>query len=140
METTTSISTPPVARPSWREQEAPYTYTCKWKDASGLEQFLCIREDHMDSLLAQVKVLTGLIRKSQEHHAAADRTEAKGLRTEADRTPPSPSPSVLSTQPSALPAAGWCALHQVAMERKSNGKGQWYSHALPGGGWCKGKQ
>ena len=35
---------------------------------------------------------------------------------------------------------GWCARHQVAMERRSNAKGTWWSHWLADENrWCRGK-
>ena len=35
---------------------------------------------------------------------------------------------------------GWCARHQVAMERRSNAKGTWLSHWLADEErWCRGK-
>ena len=35
---------------------------------------------------------------------------------------------------------GWCARHQVAMERRSNAKGTWLSHLLADENrWCRGK-
>jgi hypothetical protein len=56
-------------------------------------------------------------------------------------------------QPAALPAAqpaapqppleeraDWCAIHGVAMPLQTNERGQWHSHRLPEGGWCKGKR
>jgi hypothetical protein len=50
-----------------------------------------------------------------------------------------------SMAPAATPSASaapadWCALHQVAMEQRSNAKGTWYSHWLVSEQrYCKGK-
>jgi hypothetical protein len=42
-------------------------------------------------------------------------------------------------EPPAVPA-GWCALHQVPMEQRSNAKGTWYSHWVASEQrYCKGK-
>jgi len=65
---------------------------------------------------------------------------------EAQAVPPAPvpwNPGVLpSGSPPPPPAAnvpeGWCPLHQVAMEHRSNAKGSWYSHRLSDGTYCKG--
>src|SRR5262245_10117079 len=34
---------------------------------------------------------------------------------------------------------GWCAVHNVQMQRQSNARGSWFSHRAPDGGWCRGK-
>jgi len=39
----------------------------------------------------------------------------------------------------APPPEGWCALHQVPMELRSNERGSWWSHRLADGSYCKGK-
>jgi hypothetical protein len=33
---------------------------------------------------------------------------------------------------------GWCSLHNVAMERRQNARGTWWSHELENGHYCKG--
>ena len=52
-------------------------------------------------------------------------------------------PSAPSQAPDTTPPAsqdGWCARHQVAMERRSNAKGSWWSHWLADEErWCRGK-
>ena len=52
-------------------------------------------------------------------------------------------PSAPSQAPDPTPPAsqdGWCARHQVAMERRSNAKGTWWSHWLADENrWCRGK-
>jgi len=40
----------------------------------------------------------------------------------------------------ATPPEGWCAVHDVQMEPQSNARGNWYSHKLDDGTWCKGKK
>lgn len=41
------------------------------------------------------------------------------------------------------PREDWCPIHQVEMEKRTNGKGSWYSHIAPDGHgaeyWCKGR-
>lgn len=119
METTDATTPVPTApRPSWRDQEPPYLYTAKWHDATGIEHLLCIREDHMDSLLAQVKILTAMIRKSQQAH------------TPAPADPPA-APAEAVTPP-------WCATHQVPYQRQSKGGRSWWSHFdTTSQQWCK---
>jgi hypothetical protein len=52
-------------------------------------------------------------------------------------------PAAPSQAPGPIPPAsqdGWCARHQVAMERRSNAKGTWLSHWLADEErWCRGK-
>jgi hypothetical protein len=64
----------------------------------------------------------------------------------AAQQPPSTSQApATGTTPAATPSASatpadWCALHQVAMEQRSNAKGTWYSHwVVSEQRYCKGK-
>jgi hypothetical protein len=34
----------------------------------------------------------------------------------------------------------WCPIHQHAMVRQENSRGVWYSHRVPGEGYCKGRR
>ncbi len=52
--------------------------------------------------------------------------------------PPQAPPSNGTAQPAPQPE-GWCALHQVQMELRSNERGSWWSHRLADGSYCKGK-
>jgi len=60
----------------------------------------------------------------------------------APSAPPPPPPSNGTAAQGAAPASqdGWCALHRVAMELRSNAKGAWHSHWLAAEArWCRGK-
>jgi hypothetical protein len=52
--------------------------------------------------------------------------------------PPQAPPAHGQAQPAPTPE-GWCALHQVQMELRSNERGSWWSHRLTDGAYCKGK-
>ena len=55
---------------------------------------------------------------------------------------PPPAPPSTGTLTGTAPASqdGWCALHRVAMELRSNAKGTWHSHWLAAEArWCRGK-
>lgn len=52
--------------------------------------------------------------------------------------PPQAPPANGQAQPAPTPE-GWCALHQVPMELRSNERGSWWSHRLADGSYCKGK-
>jgi SWIM zinc finger len=54
-------------------------------------------------------------------------------------TPPPPAAPSTGTAQSAPAPEGWCALHQVPMELRSNERGSWWSHRLADGSYCKGK-
>ena len=49
--------------------------------------------------------------------------------------------STASTPSPAAPAVpvDWCPRHRVTMDHHSNTKGEWYSHRLDNGDYCKGK-
>ena len=61
--------------------------------------------------------------------------------------PPAPlpwAPGELPTASTPSPAApavpeDWCPRHRVTMDHHSNAKGEWYSHRLDDGTYCKGK-
>jgi len=57
---------------------------------------------------------------------------------QAPGTPPPAPPSNGTAQQAPTPE-GWCALHQVPMELRSNERGSWWSHRLADGSYCKGK-
>ena len=54
-------------------------------------------------------------------------------------TPPPQAPPANGQAQSAPTPEGWCALHQVPMELRSNERGSWWSHRLADGSYCKGK-
>jgi hypothetical protein len=45
-----------------------------------------------------------------------------------------------ASSPPAPPPEGWCVVHQVVMRENHKDGRTWWSHPLPEGGWCKGKQ
>jgi hypothetical protein len=50
-------------------------------------------------------------------------------------------PALLPWDPGTLPAApeDWCPRHRVTMDHHRNTQGEWYSHRLDDGTYCKGK-
>jgi len=69
----------------------------------------------------QADLQTLLQQAVQQALAAATNGQAPG-------TPPPAAPSTGTAQPT---PDGWCAIHQVQMERRQNERGSWYSHWLP---------
>ena len=69
---------------------------------------------------------------------AVQQALAAAANGQAPGTPP-PAAPVNGQAQSAPPPEGWCALHQVPMERHSNERGSWWSHRLADGSYCKGK-
>jgi hypothetical protein len=53
--------------------------------------------------------------------------------------PPQPV-AVPAPQPPLEERDDWCSIHQVAMPTQRNERGEWKSHRLPDGTWCKGKR
>jgi hypothetical protein len=106
---------------SWREHEAPVTYTIKWRGDDGLEQFVCLRADDLASLLPTIRTLTSQARASRERQ----------------QTPVPPPPPV---QPEPTDPTSFCALHRVEMTQHSNSRGVWFAHRADDGRWCHGKK
>jgi hypothetical protein len=66
--------------------------------------------------------------------------QALAVQAASTATPPATSPAPPSTTTAANGAAPVCPLHQVAMERRSNARGSWWSHWLASDKrYCKGK-
>ena len=75
--------------------------------------------------------LQALIQQAVQQALAAQQPSSTGQA-------PAPSQAPAATPPAS--PADWCALHQVAMEQRSNAKGTWYSHWLASEQrYCKGK-
>jgi hypothetical protein len=65
--------------------------------------------------------------------------QALAAQAAANREQP-PAPSPPPDTPSPTSQDGWCARHQVVMERRSNAKGAWWSHWVADEEhWCRGK-
>jgi len=62
----------------------------------------------------------------------------QALNGQAHGTPPPAAPAHGQAQSAPTPE-GWCALHQVPMELRTNERGSWWSHRLADGSYCKGK-
>ena len=137
---TTSASLPrngagPSASPSatWAVHEAPASCCLRWQ--VGKLEFMYTLRGIDDAELHQrlahaVPWLLALV---------------KGV--EAEAVPPAPvpwDPGVLPTGSTPPPTAtavpeDWCPRHQVIMDHHRNAKGEWYSHRLDDGTYCKGK-
>ena len=72
-----------------------------------------------------------LIQQAVQQALAATNGQAPG-------TPPPAAPANGQAQSAPTPE-GWCALHQVPMELRTNERGSWWSHRLADGSYCKGK-
>jgi hypothetical protein len=85
-------------------------------------------------------LLQQAVQQALAAHAPSHRTPpATG---QAPNTPPPAPPSNGTAAQGAAPARqdGWCPLHQVSMELRSNAKGAWHSHWLASEQrYCKGK-
>ena len=65
---------------------------------------------------------------------------AEGKRHTARRSVMEHATAHHAVPPPAASQDGWCVRHQVAMERRNNAKGTWWSHWLADENrWCRGK-
>jgi len=76
---------------------------------------------------------------AREAAQAAQAQQAPAAAANGQATPPPPAPPSNGTAQPASTPEGWCALHQVPMELRSNERGSWWSHRLADGSYCKGK-
>jgi hypothetical protein len=105
--------------PTWRQHEAPVTYTAKWRDESGLEQFICLRGDSLSELLPVITTITSQARsKHRQQDPVAD---LQPTTTHAGEERPD-----------------WCKVHRCVMPQQQKDGRSWYSHKTAEG-WCKGK-
>src|SRR5712692_8110026 len=72
-----------------------------------------------------------LLQQAVQQALAAHQTTSNGTSPANGQAPEAKTPAV---------PEGWCALHQIAMERRSNARGSWWSHWLASDKrYCKGK-
>ncbi len=108
------------------------------------------RQTHLDALRQQREVasagptavpqppsptppadLQALIQQAVQQALAAHQTTSNGTSPANGQAPEAETPAV---------PEGWCDLHQIAMERRSNARGSWWSHWLASDKrYCKGK-
>jgi hypothetical protein len=98
---------------------------------------------HTPAALAPQADLQALLQQAVQQALAAHapRHGTPPATGQAPSAPPPAPPSNGTAAQGAAPASqdGWCALHRVAMELRSNAKGAWHSHWLAAEArWCRG--
>jgi hypothetical protein len=97
-------------------------------------------------IAATLPMLQAMMEACEDRHAArqAAREAAKAAQAQQEQ-PPSTPEGQTAPPPQAPPAdtsEGYCAIHEVWMEQRSNDRGSWYSHIATddeGEYFCKGK-
>ncbi|MGE3540234.1 MAG: hypothetical protein AB7N91_22695 [Candidatus Tectimicrobiota bacterium] len=133
------VATPPLPAPSappsatWAVHEAPASCCVRWR--VGALEFMYTLRGVDDAELYQ------------RLGRALPWLQALVVGLEAQAVPPAEAPGGPGLPPPGMPPSpasgdlseGWCPVHQVPMEYRSNTKGSWYSHRLSDGTYCKGK-
>jgi hypothetical protein len=53
---------------------------------------------------------------------------------------PKVAPVAVPPQPPLEDREDWCPIHHKPLVKQSNERGSWFSHQVPGEGWCRGKR
>ena len=113
-----------------RERQAQLDTRRQQRDAAAVQAAVPPPSPTVPTVSA-VPDMQALIQQAVQQALAAQATASKDQ------------PAASSQAPDTTPPAsqdGWCARHQVAMERRSNDKGSWCSHWLADENrWCRGK-
>ncbi len=135
------------ASQAWDVHEAPASACFKFR-VGNMELMYTLRgiddAELQRRITATLPTLQEVIEACEER--AAQRAAAREAALAAQGSPngqahgtPPPAPPSTGTAQQAPPPEGWCALHQVPMELRSNERGSWWSHRLTDGSYCKGK-
>ena len=101
--------------PKWRDQLAPYTHTLQWVDADGCSHSMTLRNDTLQGLLDDLK----LIKSGIQQCKAKARQE----------------------NPDMPPDTMLCDVHNAYMERRYSKRtgGHYFAHKVENGEFCYGK-
>jgi hypothetical protein len=110
----TPMPTAPTPKPGWRDQHAAFTHHIQWVDADGISHGLTLRSDSLQGLMADLKMVKGMIRQAKQKASESTPQQAETPVPDSD-----------------IPA---CRIHNVAMERRTSKRtgGIYFSHRLPG--------
>lgn len=104
---------PAEPRPGWKDAFPAFTHNISWVDADGCSHSMTLRSDSLSGLMADLKLLKGMIRQAKEK-AAESAPQQATPEPDADVPP--------------------CKIHNVPMERRTSKRtgGIYFSHRLPG--------
>ena len=121
--TLTTEITPKPPRPAAPPPgEYPLSTLCLRLDVDGVGLSWTLRGDDADIAIRLPRVLEYI-----------KRLQARLPRPEPARPVAVPAPPLEARE-------DYCAIHGVAMVSQSNERGSWFSHRVPGEGWCRGKR
>ena len=109
-----TLSTP---TPQWRKEFPKFTHNINWLDSDGINHSMTLRSDSLQSLMADLKLLKGMIRQAKEKHNTVNPTQSQ---TQEERVV--------------------CKVHGVEMERRVSKRtgGHYHSHKM-GNDLCFGR-
>jgi hypothetical protein len=117
--TLTSTPATPAAAPTG---EYPLSTLCLRLEVDGVSLSWTLRGDDNDVASRLPRILEYI----------------KRLQAKLPR--PAPAAPAAAPAPPLEEREDWCPIHQHAMAKQSNERGSWFSHRVPGEGWCRGKR
>jgi hypothetical protein len=117
--------TPAAPRPAWRDQFPMFTHNLSWVDADGCSQSMTLRSDDLQSLMADLRLLKGMIKQAKE--SAKEKVHGD-----------SQAPVELTAETDVKR----CAIHNVDMPRRisKRNSGHYFAHFLPDDSICYGRE
>jgi hypothetical protein len=111
---TIGITPQPAPKSGWHDAFPTYTHNLSWIDSDGCSHSMTLRSDSLSDLMADLKLLKGMIRQAKGKAAVTTPQQAETPVPDGD-----------------IPA---CRIHNVAMERRTSKRtgGIYFSHRLPG--------
>jgi hypothetical protein len=131
-----AVPTVPSAPAShaWDVHEAPASACFKFR-VGNMELIYTLRG--IDDAELQRRIAVTLPTLQEVIEACEERAAQRAAAREA--APAAQAQQAHGQAQSAPTPEGWCALHQVPMELRTNERGSWWSHRLADGSYCKGK-
>ena len=110
--------TPHQPQPKWQDQFPQFTHNLSWQDSDGISHSMTLRSDSLQALMADLKLLKGMIKAAKEQHSTANPTQSQ-------------------TQEECVA----CKVHGVEMERRISKRtgGHYFSHKLSDRELCFGR-
>ena len=115
--------TPKSPRPGWKNAFPQYTHNLSWQDPDGCAHSMTLRSDSLSGLMADLKLLKGMIRQAKQKAAESKPQQAEGA-SESEQ-----------------PDVQQCRIHKVDMIRRWSKRtnGHYFGHKLSNGDFCYGR-